>query len=178
MSVSRVGWHADLCQRKRKRSDSLLCFLLEFTDASHVTMSAMKLLSRAKGGSKEKMAGSRGVVDSIGESEEFREPTVAKFEPDPLSEFAIVFAAMIHDVGHEGIPNFVLARERPALDAAAPCRQRPPGLPKKAAGLEWLTGKPRTVVGARRYSATSRASGRSGAPGRSSSNRPFRPARS
>ena len=57
--------------------------------------------------------------DALVESEEFQaESRTAKFKPDPLSEFAIVFAALIHDVGHEGIPNFVLAKENPTMVAA------------------------------------------------------------
>ena len=34
---------------------------------------------------------------------------------DPLTQFAIVFSALIHDVGHVGVPNFVLAEENPDL---------------------------------------------------------------
>jgi class 3 adenylate cyclase len=34
---------------------------------------------------------------------------------EPLTQFAMVFAALVHDVGHPGVPNFVLAEENPHL---------------------------------------------------------------
>lgn len=34
---------------------------------------------------------------------------------DPLTQFAVVFSALIHDVGHEGVPNFVLGKKHPLL---------------------------------------------------------------
>ena len=30
---------------------------------------------------------------------------------DPLTKFSIAFAALIHDLDHEGVPNFVLIKE-------------------------------------------------------------------
>lgn len=32
---------------------------------------------------------------------------------DALAQFAIIFSALIHDVDHEGVPNFLLAKEKP-----------------------------------------------------------------
>jgi 3'5'-cyclic nucleotide phosphodiesterase len=34
---------------------------------------------------------------------------------DPLSQFAIVFSALVHDVGHTGVPNTRLALENPQI---------------------------------------------------------------
>jgi hypothetical protein len=34
---------------------------------------------------------------------------------DPLTQFAIVFSALIHDVDHSGVPNGQLAVENPEL---------------------------------------------------------------
>ena len=32
-----------------------------------------------------------------------------------MTQFALVFSAMIHDAGHTGVPNFVLAKENPEI---------------------------------------------------------------
>jgi hypothetical protein len=37
---------------------------------------------------------------------------------DPLTQFAVVFSALIHDVDHRGVSNFLLAQEDPTLAAA------------------------------------------------------------
>lgn len=36
---------------------------------------------------------------------------------DPLTQFSVVFASLIHDVDHRGVPNFLLVKEEPALAA-------------------------------------------------------------
>ncbi len=41
---------------------------------------------------------------------------------DPLSQFAIVLSALIHDVDHSGVPNGQLAKENP--DRAAVYRNK------------------------------------------------------
>ena len=89
-----------------------------FEHASHVTMSAVKLLARCTA-KKTEPNHDRSCTDAIQEesAESGMEPHVVKFEPDPLSRFAIIFAALIHDVDHEGCPNFILAKEKPALQA-------------------------------------------------------------
>lgn len=96
------------------------CLKLCHSNVRQLLLLQVKLLHRAFGISKGKQqTGSSGVDDAIVESEEFQASTsLAHIKPDPLSEFAIVFAALIHDVGHEGVPNFILAKENPTLVAA------------------------------------------------------------
>jgi hypothetical protein len=36
---------------------------------------------------------------------------------DPLTRFAVIFSALIHDAGHTGVPNAQLAKEEPAAAA-------------------------------------------------------------
>jgi 3'5'-cyclic nucleotide phosphodiesterase len=74
-----------------------------FEHASHVIMSVTKLLSR---------------VASPNESEQ--EPNklydhTYGITSDPLTRFACVFSALIHDVDHSGIPNTQLCQENVAL---------------------------------------------------------------
>lgn len=89
-----------------------------FEHASHVTMSVSKLLSRIV-----------MPADLIYESEEVDETFVRGeiasalhdntygITSDPLTQFAVVFSALIHDVDHSGIPNVQLAKENPELAA-------------------------------------------------------------
>ena len=89
------------------------------TDPFQLRSPQVKLLHRAMGEKKEKQLRRKEANDVIVESEELTVSSASdSFKPDPLSEFAIVFAALIHDVGHEGVPNFVLAKQNPTLDAA------------------------------------------------------------
>merc|ERR1711957_668642 len=69
-----------------------------FQHASHVTMSTLKLLSRV------------ATQDCETEEEYFK--TTFGISSDPLTKFAIVFSALIHDVDHQGVTNFQLAKER------------------------------------------------------------------
>jgi hypothetical protein len=36
---------------------------------------------------------------------------------DKMGQFAVTFAALIHDIDHQGIPNFILAKEKPEMAA-------------------------------------------------------------
>jgi len=69
-----------------------------FQHASHVTMSTLKLLSRV------------ATQDCETEEEYFK--TTFGISSDPLTKFAIVFSALIHDVDHQGVTNFQLAKEK------------------------------------------------------------------
>lgn len=78
-----------------------------FEHASHVTMSTVKLLSRI-------VAPTQPIApeddeDGI-EIEDLHDHTYG-ITSDPLTQFAVVFSALIHDVDHRGIPNFVLCTE-------------------------------------------------------------------
>ena len=80
-----------------------------FEHASHVTMNVVKLLSRI-------------VTPDMEEDEEVHddiEKTLHKYTygitSDPLTQFACVFSALIHDVDHSGVPNTTLIKECPEL---------------------------------------------------------------
>jgi hypothetical protein len=80
--------------------------------ASHVAMSCSKLMKRiiapdgvdyqqrAKAKSQRMQAVAKEIHD-----------TTFGISSDPLMQFAAVFAALIHDVGHEGVPNMQLSKE-------------------------------------------------------------------
>jgi hypothetical protein len=70
-----------------------------FEHASHVTMSVMKLLSRI-------------VAPDIAcdDARELHDHTYG-ITSDPLTQFAVVFSAMLHDVDHLGVPNTQLIKE-------------------------------------------------------------------
>jgi hypothetical protein len=79
-----------------------------FEHASHVTMSVVKLLNR--------IIAPDGVYE---ESRDGKKHQVAStlhdftygITSDPLTQFACVFAALIHDVDHPGVPNAQLVKE-------------------------------------------------------------------
>jgi hypothetical protein len=77
-----------------------------FEHATHMAMAASKLLSRVV---------VQDCVD-ITEATELHASTDG-INSDPLTQFAVVFAALIHDVDHPGVPNSQLAKEDPQLAA-------------------------------------------------------------
>ena len=83
-----------------------------FEHASHVTMSVVKLLSRIITADslmeqqKDKQAG-----DALSLLHDF----TFGITSDPLTQFACVFAALIHDVDHVGVPNTQLVKEKSHL---------------------------------------------------------------
>jgi class 3 adenylate cyclase len=77
-----------------------------FEHASHVTMSVVKLLSRI-------VAPDVEAVNSDLEST-LHDYTYG-ITSDPLTQFACVFSALIHDADHAGVPNTQLAVENPQL---------------------------------------------------------------
>ena len=77
-----------------------------FEHASHVTMSVSKLLSRI-------------VAPDIDDTDNNLLSTLHDhtygITSDPLTQFAVVLSALIHDVDHVGIPNFLLIEENKTL---------------------------------------------------------------
>jgi len=72
-----------------------------FAHASHVAIHVIKLLRRISPSSNHDNGGTTYGIAS-----------------DPLTSFACVFAALIHDVDHTGVPNSQLVKENPALAKA------------------------------------------------------------
>lgn len=73
-----------------------------FEHASHVTLCANKLLNRLINS------------DEYDTEEELHNATFG-ISSDPLTHFAIVFAALIHDVDHTGLPNAQLVKDHHEL---------------------------------------------------------------
>jgi len=80
-----------------------------FEHASHVLMSVVKLLSR--------------IVAPKLEPGKFDDENMQRHDhtygitSDPLTQFAVAFSALIHDVDHSGVPNTRLIDENPDLAA-------------------------------------------------------------
>lgn len=89
-----------------------------FQHASHVAMSMMKLLNRIvsaphaalpKDVEKQECAASN--ADAL-----LHDNTYG-ITSDAICQFAVILAALIHDVDHRGVANNVLAKEQPELGA-------------------------------------------------------------
>jgi hypothetical protein len=79
-----------------------------FEHASHVSLSANKLLQRIV------VAGEWQEANTDCTSKALHEHTYG-IASDSVTQFAVVFSALIHDVAHKGVPNFVLGAEEPDL---------------------------------------------------------------
>ena len=75
-----------------------------FDHASHVTMSANKLLNRV-------------CTAFVSEEEDYASVAARTFgiSADPLAQFVIVFSSLVHDVDHQGVPNAQLVKEHDPL---------------------------------------------------------------
>ena len=78
-------------------------FFHNFEHASHVTMSAQKLLRRVVMADQER-------TSREADPSHFHDYTRV-ITYDPLTQFAVVYAALIHDVDHTGVPNTQLVKE-------------------------------------------------------------------
>lgn len=78
-----------------------------FEHASHVTASVVKLMSRIVAPSCIKTGGGDTAVT-------LHDHTYG-ITSDPLTQFACVFSALIHDIDHSGVPNAQLIQENPTL---------------------------------------------------------------
>ena len=85
-----------------------------FEHASHVTMSVVKLLSRIKGPDLPVNKTSQDGNDSHAALHDHTYGITS----DPLTQFAVIFSAIIHDVDHPGIPNVQLVKEQTRLAQA------------------------------------------------------------
>lgn len=93
-----------------------------FEHASHVTMSTSKLMARIVA-PEEKTGGyalrQQAGAESVGmtEAELFlaMHDNTYGITSDPLTQFAVVFSALIHDVDHPGVPNATLVDQKTAL---------------------------------------------------------------
>ena len=81
-----------------------------FEHASHVTMSVTKLLSRIT--NPIEVATGEGSNDKI--AAELHDHTFG-ITSDPLTQFACIVAALIHDADHPGVPNSTLVKEEHPL---------------------------------------------------------------
>jgi hypothetical protein len=81
-----------------------------FEHASHVTMSVSKLLSRIAAPDDLEEKGGMDMASALHDH-------TYGITSDPLTQFSVVMAALIHDVDHRGVPNFVLCKEEPNLAA-------------------------------------------------------------
>jgi hypothetical protein len=74
-----------------------------FDHATHVTMSAHKFLKRVGTPTKNEGDGSSSETDL--------DEYTYDMTSNPLTQFALVFCALIHDVDHAGVSNFQLVKE-------------------------------------------------------------------
>lgn len=95
-----------------------------FEHASHVTMSAQKLINKVvlrdaaeyASSSRQKDEEEKKSGDNKGKSDKANLFfSTYGISADPLAQFAVVFAALVHDVDHTGVPNIQLIKEKPDL---------------------------------------------------------------
>merc|ERR1711977_318347 len=79
-----------------------------FEHASHVTMSVAKLLSRI-------VAPDLETSSFDGNTSSTLHDHTYGITSDPLTQFAYILAALIHDVDHQGVPNTILVEEDDAV---------------------------------------------------------------
>ena len=80
-----------------------------FEHASHVTMSATKLLSR--------IVAPKTVTDEACDLYSKLHDNTYGITSDPLTQFGVVLSALIHDLDHSGVPNATLVKEGDPLAA-------------------------------------------------------------
>ena len=79
-----------------------------FEHASHVTMSVVKLLSRVD-------TPYANTVRTESQPDNDADDSTASGMLDPLTQFACVYAALVHDVDHQGVSNAQLVNEGTAI---------------------------------------------------------------
>mmetsp|Transcript_41571 Transcript_41571/g.126014 ORF Transcript_41571/g.126014 Transcript_41571/m.126014 type:complete len:1447 (-) Transcript_41571:64-4404(-) len=90
-----------------------------FDHASHVTMSANKLINKvcSRNGCDYADGEEKKIERDLGKRRGQVELFFSTYgiSADFLAQFAVVFAALVHDVGHTGVPNVQLIKEKPDL---------------------------------------------------------------
>lgn len=81
-----------------------------FEHASHVTMSVVKLLSRIVAPD-DKIIEEQDIDDHGEKIAALLHDHTYGITSDPLTQFACIFSALIHDVDHTGVPNSQLVKE-------------------------------------------------------------------
>jgi class 3 adenylate cyclase len=81
-----------------------------FEHASHVTMSVVKLLSRI-------VAPDLNIVEDDCDTNKSLHDHTYGITSDPLTQFAVVLSALLHDVDHTGVPNAQLVKEESGIAA-------------------------------------------------------------
>ena len=81
-----------------------------FEHASHVAQSADKMMNRILSSATDNTHQDSVTRQSIAEQSELHYSTFG-ISSDPLTQFAVVFAAVVHDVDHTGVPNVQLVKE-------------------------------------------------------------------
>ena len=91
-------------------------FFHNFDHATHVTQSVIKLLTRVVTPKDQQTIGSTSkaitTTDSKSDSAHYLHEYTFGITSDPLTQFAVVFSALIHDVDHPGVPNSTLVSEK------------------------------------------------------------------
>ena len=100
------------------------CPFHNFDHASHVALSSNKLLGRIvkpEGVDYRRNSRQKEVEKIKAVASDLHKVTYG-IASDPMTQFAVVFSALIHDVGHTGVPNPQLAKEEP--DTASKYRNK------------------------------------------------------
>ena len=103
---------------------TFVCAIFALTQhASHVTMSVSKLLSRIVAPEIDRSNSSDDDLSHQAASPGKRLASLMHdhtygITSDPLTQFAVVLSALIHDVDHRGVPNFLLIQEQEQMAAA------------------------------------------------------------
>merc|ERR1711988_717951 len=86
-----------------------------FEHASHVTMSVAKLLSRIVAPDMGSSFSSELTIGADFNASSTLHDHTYGITSDPLTQFACIFSALIHDVDHQGVPNTILVEEETAV---------------------------------------------------------------
>jgi hypothetical protein len=79
-----------------------------FEHASHVTMSVAKLLSRIVENSSDRIVADKSIASSLHDH-------TYGIVSCPLTQFACILSALMHDVDHQGVPNSQLVKEEATI---------------------------------------------------------------